>query len=156
MKAFTARKHLLKWLIVLVLVLVAVFFLFARSSHGYLIFYVRHHQDKLNDFVNDVYTDLEENSYSGWQVEYKYNGWRVEAYPLGSNTIAFYSFSFGLAPSTIEKGFCYSPDGTPPGYQGVEVSFEKDTDGTWISTDKGIFQSCEEIIPNWYYFYVVT
>ena len=154
-----AEKRWPKRLIILVILIVlaaAAFFLFVRPSHAFLIYYVRHHQDKLNDFVSDVYADLEENSYPGWGVEYKYKGWRVEAYPSGSNAIAFYALSFGLAPATVEKGFCYSPDGNPPGYQGVDVSFSKDADGTWISTDEGIYQSCEEIVSNWYYFYVVT
>ena len=131
-----AEKRWPKRLIILVILIVlaaAAFFLFVRPSHAFLIYYVRHHQDKLNDFVSDVYADLEENSYPGWGVEYKYKGWRVEAYPSGSNAIAFYALSFGLAPATVEKGFCYSPDGNPPGYQGVDVSFSKAADGTWIS-----------------------
>lgn len=53
----------------------------------------------------------------------EWNGWKV--YYYADDMVEFCTGSFGLIPSTTYKGFYYSEDDEPHGFQDVPVEFVK-------------------------------
>lgn len=119
------------------------FFLFFNSKSS-VTRYVNHNQEKLGEFVEKIIETSSSNTYT------TYHGWEV-SYWKDANMVEFITFAFGIAPSSIYKGFYYSPNDTPLGFQGVNVNFEKNGAG-WVYDDGNNIEHTEKIMDHWYWF----
>ena len=116
-----------------------------------------HRSDKkttISRFVKKNQADLE--SYVDTLLEsrpvktQKYNNWTVAYY---DNMVQYDVSSFGLVTNTIYKGFYYSLDEEPCGFQGVDSIFSKDGNGwKWEDGQGDNWEYTENIIGNWYYY----
>ncbi len=78
--------------------------------------YVLRNQDELTNYARKV---IEEHPMGPLE----WNGWKV--YYYADDMVEFCTGSFGLIPSTTYKGFYYSEDDEPHGFQDVPVEFVK-------------------------------
>ena len=78
--------------------------------------YVLRNQDELTNYARKV---IEEHP----MEPLEWNGWKV--YYYADDMVEFCTGSFGLVPSTTYKGFYYSEDDEPHGFQDVPVEFVK-------------------------------
>lgn len=122
---------------------VCVFVVF-RDSKSNVAYYVKNNQNKLESFVENV---IETNDLS---TKTTYNGWDV-FYRKEANMVEFITFAFGIAPSSTYKGFYYSPNDTPLGFQGVNLTFTKNDTG-WVYNDGNNIEYTEKVMDHWYWF----
>ena len=93
--------------------------------------YVLRNQDELTNYARKV---IEEHPMGPLE----WNGWKV--YYYADDMVEFCTGSFGLIPSTTYKGFYYSEDDEPHGFQDVPVEFGDNT------------QYTERIAAHWYWY----
>lgn len=106
--------------------------------------YVLRNQEKLTAYAQNVIDEQPLNP------KY-YNGWRV--YYYSENMVEFCTSSFGLTPSTTYKGFYYSADDLPHGFQNVPVDFHETENGwEWTELVGDNIQYTERITLNWYWY----
>ena len=81
----------------------------------------------------------------------EWNGWKV--YYYADDMVEFCTGSFGLIPSTTYKGFYYSEDDEPHGFQDVPVEFVKSGNGwSWAESEGDNTQYTERIAAHWYWY----
>lgn len=111
----------------------------------------------ISDLVKDNYTELEsyvaeliENKQYGFQTAYK--GWDV-CYWESNGMIEFNVSSAGLGSEMTYKGFYYSPEDEPLGFQGSDIDYIEDGQGwRWKEVDGDNWEYTEKIIGKWYLF----
>ena len=89
-------------------------------SKKYIQSYVLRNQDELTTYARKV---IEEHPIEPLE----WNGWKV--YYYADDMVEFCTGSFGLVPSTTYKGFYYSEDDEPHGFQNAPVEFVKSENG---------------------------
>ena len=106
--------------------------------------YVLRNQDELTNYARKV---IEEHP----MEPLEWNGWKVYYYSDGM--VEFCTSSFGLVPSTTYKGFYYSEDDEPHGFQNVPVEFVKSETGWSGAESEGDnTQYTERIATHWYWY----
>ena len=141
--------------IVLALAVVAAVVLTRGDEAGEMKQYVLDHQTELESYVENLYEEIPEDNYQTI-IENEYNGWRVELYPNENNAVMFIVSAKGFAPGSRYKGFAFSPNDVPIGFQATAEGFVQNEDGSWQSDYKGNDHYCERITDRWYYFEIVT
>ena len=124
------------------LIFFAILLTYPRSK-AFICRYVRQNQETLTDFAEEVMQ-------SGPGQVLKYDGWSVSYF----NVVVFQVSYWGIAPSSTEKGFYYSPDGTPQcvGDADASMAFVPEGDG-WLGVDGwGNTQYTENICGCWYWY----
>ena len=114
--------------------------LFARPcSKQSIQSYVLRNQDELTNYARKV---IEEHP----MEPLEWNGWKVYYYSDGM--VEFCTSSFGFVPSTTYKGFYYSEDDEPHGFQNVPVEFVKNENGwSWAESECDNLQSDILLLP---------
>lgn len=106
--------------------------------------YVLRNQDELTNYARKV---IEEHPMGPLE----WNGWKV--YYYADDMVEFCTGSFGLIPSTTYKGFYYSEDDEPHGFQDVPVEFVKSGNGwSWAESEGDNTQYTERIAAHWYWY----
>ena len=106
--------------------------------------YVLRNQDELTNYARKV---IEEHP----MEPLEWNGWKV--YYYADDMVEFCTGSFGLVPSTTYKGFYYSEDDEPHGFQNVPVEFVKSENGwSWAESEGDNTQYTERIAAHWYWY----
>ena len=83
--------------------------------------------------------------------------WTAELYiPESGDTVWYREASFGLAPSSVEYGYCYAADGKPHAYPGMENYDETSAAAGCRWNEPGGDNGCyvELIVGNLYYYEV--
>ena len=135
----------LKIFTAIVLIISAVIVLNPSAKHN-VTRYVKNNNAELTATAENI---IEENI----TVSAEYNGWRVD-YFLQSDVpvVEFTVQSFGIAPSGHCKGFYYSPDDIPIGYQGRKTEFITDGDRWCYQYEGDNAGFTERICDNWFWF----
>lgn len=119
--------------------------LFARPfNKKFVQSYVLRNQDELTNYARKV---IEEHP----MEPLEWNGWKV--YYYADDMVEFCTGSFGLVPSTTYKGFYYSEDDEPHGFQDVPIEFVKSGNGwSWAESEGDNTQYTERIAAHWYWY----
>lgn len=138
------KKKVIFVILILILILILCFIFYHRSDKKTSIsHFVKQNQADLESYVETI---LENRPVE----EQKYNDWPVTYY---DNMVQFDVSSFGLVTNTVYKGFYYSLDGEPCGFQGVDAIFSKDGSGWKWAEDQGDnWGYTENIVGNWFYY----
>ena len=107
--------------------------------------YVLRNQDELTNYARKV---IEEHPMGPLE----WNGWKV--YYYADDMVEFCTGSFGLIPSTTYKGFYYSEDDEPHGFQDVPVEFVKSGNGwSWAESegDNAVYLYDEKVLITFNY-----
>lgn len=140
-----------KWFwLVLICILCAGAVLYTKSS------------DKKDDIINDMKQNLDTYAKAAEQVLENPNTAKkidldgVKSIEVWNNRqVDFTSSYLGFGSSAHVKGFYYSKDDVPRGWQGVELTFKKKEKGLlWEQEDGDNWCYVEKICDNWYYFEV--
>ena len=108
--------------------------------------YVLRNRDELTTYARKV---IEEHP----MEPIEWNGWKV--YYYADDMVEFCTGSFGLISSTTYKGFYYSEDDEPHGFQDVPVEFVKSGNGwSWAESEGDNIQYTERIAAHWYWYEV--
>ncbi|WP_312281081.1 hypothetical protein [Oscillibacter sp.] len=141
------RKAYRSVLIIFILALCFLLILMAhRDSKATISSYIEQNHEELKEFADGIAevnnADMQ-TTYQDWTVFY----WR------DANMVEFVTETRGLIPSSSYKGFYYSPDNMPLGYQGVKTNFIKVNNG-WRSetVDGDNSEYTEKIMAHWYWF----
>lgn len=114
-------------------------------SKNYIQNYIRKNADELTDYADKTIETRPTQSS-------RYHGWEVSYYDT-TDMVQFLVFGWGLAPSTKYRGFFYSPDDIPLGFQGTTVEFEPSGNGwVWEEEQGDNRQYVEKIVDCWYWF----
>lgn len=106
--------------------------------------YVLRNRDELTTYARKV---IEEHP----MEPIEWNGWKV--YYYADDMVEFCTGFFGLVPSTTYKGFYYSEDDEPHGFQNVPVAFVKSENGwSWAESEGDNIQYTERIAAHWYWY----
>lgn len=141
------RKHYLKHkmpvrLCIIACALATVFWL--GNTKAGVFFAVKYNQESLTQFAEGLIRSGEPIAnvhYCTWKV-YKH-----------TTHVDFIVTEFGLAPSTVYKGFYYSPSDSLVGFQGANHVFSEYDDGWIYREDNGDnVEYLEKIADNWYWF----
>lgn len=106
---------------------------------------------------NAELTSVAENLLSeNISVNSEYNGWKLDFFSTSDTPVVQFTVkSGGIVPSSGYKGFYYSPEDVPIGFQGIETEFIADGD-RWLYSYEGDNQGfTEKIIDNWYWFEII-
>lgn len=128
-----------------VIFILAIAFLFGNTKSG-IFLTVKSNQSELTHFAEGLLQSDRTISV----VHYKHKNWKIYRY---SDHVDFIVTAFGLAPSTVYKGFYYSPSDSLVGFQGANHIFTEYGDG-WIyrEDDGDNTEYLEKIADNWYWF----
>lgn len=123
MKGKALKEQIFKnvFTVAVIVFLIVVFFI---NSKSFIFLLVRHDKENLTDMANAIIESGEEypnNSYYFCDIYYNDS----------INMVEFTTSYWGLAPSGVRKGFYYSPQNIPLGYNYGEVSFNKH-EGGWL------------------------
>lgn len=139
------NKQMLKivFAVAMIVLLISVFFL---NSKGFIFLLVKQDKDHLTDIARDIIESGEEypdNSYYFCDIYYNDS----------INMVEFTTSYWGLVPSGVRKGFYYSPQNIPLGYNYGEISFNQYEEG-WLweeeNGDNTIYT--EKIVDYWFWF----
>ena len=141
------KKYISICVILLIFIcILSYFFFFRKNSKFYVYQYVKQSHVGLEHFVEDM---LKENDHTEQKT---YHSWNVSAYNT-SNMVEFIVSSFGVGSSPIYKGFYYSPNDEPLGFQGTDVEWQPEGDGwKWEESQGDNFEYTEKIMEKWYWF----
>lgn len=141
------KKYISIGIIVLIVIcLSSYFFFFRKNSKFYVYQYVKQSHVGLEQFAENR---LKENDNT---EQKKYHGWDVSSYDT-TNMVEFIVSDFGIGSSTTYKGFYYSPDDEPLGFQGTDVDWQPEGDGwKWKESEGDNFEYTEKIMDKWYWF----
>ncbi len=130
---------------VIILLLSAVFL---TKSKGFIFLFVEHSQEKLTAAANAIIESGERNPEHSWyfcDIDY------YDSTPMVEFTTSYW----GIAPSGVRKGFYYSPQNVPLGYDygGEIVSFRPCEEGwLWEEEDGNNTIYTERILDHWFWF----
>ncbi len=145
-KESTIKKYKKYMIAVLILIVLLIIFLILRERSDQktsITNYVKKNQVELELYVNEVLKNrpVENEKYHNYTVSYY------------ENQVQFDVSAFGLVTNTIYKGFYYSVDGNPCGFQGTVVDFTKDGNGwKWEEMDGDNWEYTEKIMDHWFYY----
>ena len=136
--------------IVLVLLILLI-----RSAQPYrrISRFVKKNETELTQIAEDILAGKKpsEKEYQGVEIEGRFNG----DHPM----VQFYSFGFGLVPSSTYYGFYYSPDDVPLPYHNADDHYGVVTNSESDDPDMTRYQGegdnggqTTRIIPCWYYY----
>jgi len=138
-------KKFIKISLVLILAAIAVIIFNPSAKHN-VVKYVKHNNEELTATAENI---IEENI----TVNAEYNSWRVDYYKKSDTPVVEFTVSsFGIVPSSHYKGFYYSPDDVPIGYQGVKTEFLQNGSRWEYSYGGDNTGFTEKICDNWYWF----
>lgn len=110
--------------------------------------FVKRNYVDLEQFVDKI--QLEEEGEQ--QKEYVYKGWNVTRWE-SNGMVEFMKASWGIGSSTTYKGFYYSPNNEPLGFQGSQITFQKEGKGwKWKEEEGDNWEYTERIMENWFQF----
>ena len=108
--------------------------------------YVKNNNSELAAVAEDI---IEDNI----TVNSKYKRWNIDYYAQSDVPVVEFTVkSFGIGSSSGYKGFYYSPDNMPVGFQGVETVFVQNGDRFEYSYEGDNAGFTEKICENWYWF----
>ena len=108
--------------------------------------FVKDHSDELTQYAESMIQNGS-NGKSETYGDYEMTYWAT------TNMVEFVARKNGIGSSTVYKGFYYSPDDKPLGFQGNQVQFtESDSGGTWKESDGDNWEYTEKIQDHWYWF----
>lgn len=138
-------KKILKISLILILAVTGVIVFNPSAKHN-VVKYVKNNNEELTATAENI---IEENI----AVNAEYNSWRVDYY-IKSDTpvVEFTVSSLGIVPSSRYKGFYYSPDDVPIGYQGVKTELLQNGSRWEYSYGGDNTGFTEKICDNWYWF----
>lgn len=141
------RKYISIGIIIfLIICLSSYFFFFRKNSKFYVYQYVKQSHVALEHFAENMLKE------SGNTEQRKYHGWDVSIYE-DVNMIEFIVSEFGIGSSMMYKGFYYSPNDKPLGFQGTDVEWQSEGNGwKWEESDGDNFEYTEKIMDKWYWF----
>ena len=138
-------KKNLKIFLILILAVIGVIVLNPSAKHN-VVRYVKNNNVELTATAENI---IEENI----TVNAEYNSWRVDYYIQSDTPVVEFTVSrFGIVPSNHYKGFYYSPDDIPIGYQGAETEFLQNGSRWEYSCGGDNTGFTEKICDNWYWF----
>lgn len=112
----------------LLLVCLAVLWMWSRSSQAGIRRFVLSHRAELEEIAADCLNRAETTE--------RYKGVKVEGvYPGEHPIVQFYTGGWGLAPSTAYWGFYYSERGLPAAYQNVDLELTPVSENEWTWSD---------------------
>ena len=127
------------------------YYFFVRGSFEKVSNYVNDHYEDLQDFVNSIEPNERKNTINVREFSY---GTIPRVYVWGDGeTVEFHVTGFGIAPSSVEYGFIYSADDSAVGAGNIKDGFET-TDKGWKWEEPGTdnYQYIQKIRENWYWF----
>ena len=138
-------KKILKIFLIFILVVIGVIVFNPSAKHN-VVRYVKNNNVELTATAENI---IENNI----TVNAEYNSWLVDYY-IKSDTpvVEFTVSSFGIVPYSCYKGFYYSPDDVPIGYQGVKTEFLQNGSRWEYSYGGDNTGFTEKICDNWYWF----
>ncbi len=135
-----------------ILIVTAVIILLLSSvclikSKGFIFLLVKHDQEHLTAMANAIIESGEESPEHSWYFS------DVDYYD-SIKMVAFTTSYWGVAPSSVKKGFYYSPQNIPLGYHyGEVVSFLPYEEGwLWKEEDGNNTIYTEKIVDYWFWF----
>jgi len=127
------------------------YYFFVRGSFEKVSNYVNDHYEELQDFVNSIEPNERKNTINVREFSY---GTIPRVYVWGDGeTVEFHVTGFGIAPSSVEYGFIYSADDSAVGAGNIKEGLET-TDKGWKWEEPGTdnCQYIQKIRENWYWF----
>ncbi len=118
------------------------------KSEGFVFWLVEHDQENLTSMANVIIESGEEEPGHSWYF-------RDIDYHDSTHMVEFTTSYWGIAPSGVRKGFYYSPENIPLGYDygGELVSFLPYEEGwLWEEEDGNNTIYTERIVNHWFWF----
>ncbi len=141
----TEKKIAYILIAVIILFFCTVFFI---KTKGFVFWLVAHRQEKLTAMANAIIESGEEEPDHSWYFS------DVD-YHDSTHMVEFTTSYWGIAPSGVRKGFYYSPENIPLGYDygGELVSFLPYEAGwLWEEEDGNNTMYTERIADHWFWF----
>ncbi len=121
---------------------------FLIKSKGFVFWLVEHDQEKLTEMANAIIESGEEEPDHSWYFS------DVD-YHDSTHMVEFTTSYWGIAPSGVRKGFYYSPENIPLGYNygGEVLSFLPYEAGwLWEEENGNNTMYTERIADHWFWF----
>ena len=141
---FSIFKKIFLIIAILLLILICFLFFFGEDHEKQIFSIVQNNQEVLQECVDTNDYDKAEKIDGIEEVKY---------YQSGPYTV-FFCYAEGIAGSTADYGFYYSPDDTPLGIVYAEKEdLEPDEEGfSYYEPDSDNWYYTERITKNWYYY----
>lgn len=108
--------------------------------------YVRSHHQKLEAFAIAALDDPPPHG------TLQYGLWEASCYPE-KGMVEFFTGGFGLAPSTVYKGFYYSASDVHTPFQGVDQPIEiNGSTSEWREPGSDNWGRSRRIMPHWFWY----
>ncbi len=135
-------------IIVTAAIILCIISAFLIKTKGFIFLLVEHDQENLTAMANAIIESGEESPEHSWYFSNVY-------YKDSIGMVEFTTSYWGIAPSGVKKGFYYSPENIPLGYNygGEVLSFLPYEAGwLWEEEDGNNTMYTERIVDHWFWF----